>query len=242
MVVLEAPKRDSRGRIVNEGGCGGPGCRQGAAPPAGRGQQGCRGGAQAQSGSGPAGGGGRAGQFRGEARPKVPPQRKGCFPGGTGGPAASVPPKEPAHRSKLTRPGTRMETGSAMPRTEFDRPDPSPETISWTPPPVCWPPQARFGSGEPPGGQPPLSPPEPEARRARRNSPSGSRQDGGPSERQGRPQRSFRPENRAHGRAAPAARTAAVPQWAPRPHRAYEVQPDQGLHRAAQSDEALLFR
>ena len=30
----------------------------------------------------------------------------------------------PAPRRKLTRPGTRLDTGDAMPRTEFDRPDP----------------------------------------------------------------------------------------------------------------------
>ena len=34
------------------------------------------------------------------------------------------PLRESPHRTKLTRPGTRMDTGDAMPRTEFDRPDP----------------------------------------------------------------------------------------------------------------------
>lgn len=90
MVVLEAPKRDSRGRIVNEEDAEARGRRQGAAPPAGRSQQGRCGGAQAPGGPGPAGGASRAGQGRGEASPKTPPpQREERFTGGTGGPAAS---------------------------------------------------------------------------------------------------------------------------------------------------------
>ena len=39
-------------------------------------------------------------------------------------PAESPLPAQAPARPKLTRPGTRLETGSAMPCTEFDRPDP----------------------------------------------------------------------------------------------------------------------
>ncbi len=53
-------------------------------------------------------------------------------------PAESPLPAQAPARPKLTRPGTRLETGSAMPCTEFDRPDPWLETGSWTPLPVCW--------------------------------------------------------------------------------------------------------
>ena len=75
---------------IGRTGRGGPGRRQGAAPPAGRSQQGRCGGAQAPGGPGPAGGASRAGQGRGEASPKTPPpQREERFTGGTGGPAAS---------------------------------------------------------------------------------------------------------------------------------------------------------
>ena len=48
-------------------------------------------------------------------------QKKGGEPARSPEPA---PKAEPARRPKLTRPGVRMDTGSALPRTEFDRPDP----------------------------------------------------------------------------------------------------------------------
>ena len=44
--------------------------------------------------------------------------------GAPAAPAESPLPAQAPARPKLTRPGTRLETGSAMPCTEFDRPDP----------------------------------------------------------------------------------------------------------------------
>ena len=45
-------------------------------------------------------------------------------PAAPAAPAESPLPAQAPARPKLTRPGTRLETGSAMPCTEFDRPDP----------------------------------------------------------------------------------------------------------------------
>ena len=114
MVVLEAPKRDSRGRIVNEEDAEARAAAKEAAA-----EERKRKAAQAlleaeaapdSSGEKPARKCRRRGKGASQEAQAVQPPLS--------------PPKEPAHRSKLTRPGTRMETGSAMPRTEFDRPDP----------------------------------------------------------------------------------------------------------------------
>ena len=124
MVVLEAPKRDSRGRIVNE-----EDAEARAAAKEQRRQRDAANKAAAEERKRKA----AQALLEAEAAPDSSgekPARK-CRRRGKGAPqeAQAVqpplsPPKEPAHRSKLTRPGTRMETGSAMPRTEFDRPDP----------------------------------------------------------------------------------------------------------------------
>ena len=124
MVVLEAPKRDSRGRIVNE-----EDAEARAAAKEQRRQRDAANKAAAEERKRKA----AQALLEAEAAPDSSgekPARK-CRRRGKGASqeAQAVqpplsPPKEPAHRSKLTRPGTRMETGSAMPRTEFDRPDP----------------------------------------------------------------------------------------------------------------------
>ena len=124
MVVLEAPKRDSRGRIVNE-----EDAEARAAAKEQRRQRDAANKAAAEERKLKA----AQALLEAEAAPDSSgekPARK-CRRRGKGASqeAQAVqpplsPPKEPAHRSKLTRPGTRMETGSAMPRTEFDRPDP----------------------------------------------------------------------------------------------------------------------
>ena len=124
MVVLEAPKRDSRGRIVNE-----EDVEARAAAKEQRRQRDAANKAAAEERKRKA----AQALLEAEAAPDSSgekPARK-CRRRGKGASqeAQAVqpplsPPKEPAHRSKLTRPGTRMETGSAMPRTEFDRPDP----------------------------------------------------------------------------------------------------------------------
>ena len=124
MGVLEAPKRDSRGRIVNE-----EDAEARAAAKEQRRQRDAANKAAAEERKRKA----AQALLEAEAAPDSSgekPARK-CRRRGKGASqeAQAVqpplsPPKEPAHRSKLTRPGTRMETGSAMPRTEFDRPDP----------------------------------------------------------------------------------------------------------------------
>ena len=124
MVVLEAPKRDSRGRIVNEEDAEARAAakeqhRQRDAANKAAAEERKRKAAQAlleaeaapdSSGEKPARKRRRRGKGASQEAQAVQPPLS--------------PPEEPAHRSKLTRPGTRMETGSAMPRTEFDRPDP----------------------------------------------------------------------------------------------------------------------
>ena len=124
MVVLVAPKRGSRGRIVNE-----EDAEARAAAKEQRRQRDAANKAAAEERKRKA----AQALLEAEAAPDSSgekPARK-CRRRGKGASqeAQAVqpplsPPKEPAHRSKLTRPGTRMETGSAMPRTEFDRPDP----------------------------------------------------------------------------------------------------------------------
>ena len=125
MVVLEAPKRDSRGRIVNEEDAEARAAakeqrRQRDAANKAAAEERKRQAAQALLEA-------QAAPDRAEEKPARKRRRRR-------GKSASqevqavqppqVPTQEPGHRGKLTRPGARMETGSAMPRTEFDRPDP----------------------------------------------------------------------------------------------------------------------
>ena len=124
MVVLEAPKRDSRGRIVNE-----EDAEARAAAKEQRRQRDAANKAAAEERKRKA----AQALLEAEAAPdssgEKPARKRRRRGKGASQEAQAVqsplsPPEEPAHRSKLTRPGTRMETGSAMPRTEFDRPDP----------------------------------------------------------------------------------------------------------------------
>ena len=124
MVVLEAPKRDSRGRIVNE-----EDAEARAAAKEQRRQRDAANKAAAEERKRKA----AQALLEAEAAPdssgEKPARKRRRRGKGASQEAQAVqsplsPPEEPAHRSKLTRPGTRMETSSAMPRTEFDRPDP----------------------------------------------------------------------------------------------------------------------
>ena len=162
MVVLEAPKRDSRGRIVNEEDAEARAAakeqrRQRDAANKAAAEERKRQAAQALLEA-------QAAPDRAEEKPARKRRRRR-------GKSASqevqavqppqVPTQEPGHRGKLTRPGARMETGSAMPRTEFDRPDPCPGTILWMPPPVCWPPASPFRPRRATGRAAAAPPPEP---------------------------------------------------------------------------------
>ena len=127
MVVLEAPKRDSRGRIVNEEDAEARAAakeqrRQRDAANKAAAEERKQKSAQVLSETQPA-------PDRAEEKPARKRRRKRKK--GTSQPQeaqVTQPPQSPSEessrRSKLTRPGTQMETGSAMPRTEFDRPDP----------------------------------------------------------------------------------------------------------------------
>ena len=133
MVVLEAPKKDKRGRIINEEDAE---ARAAAKDPAG---------AQAAANRPPAeerkkkageavlsavsavaaAVTGEGGSQDGKKKKRRRKKGKG------GGEAAPVQeaqaPETPARetsRVKPLRPGVRLDTGDAMPRTEFDRPDP----------------------------------------------------------------------------------------------------------------------
>ena len=124
MVVLEAPKRDSRGRIVNE-----EDAEARAAAKEQRRQRDAANKAAAEERKRKAAQAPREAEAAPDSSGEKPARKCRRRGKGASQEAQAVqpplsPPKEPAHRSKLTRPGTRMETGSAMPRTEFDRPDP----------------------------------------------------------------------------------------------------------------------
>ncbi len=127
MVVLETPKRDSRGRIVNE-----EDAEARAAAKEQRRQRDAANKAAAEERKQ------KSAQVLSETQPapdcaeeKPARKRRRKRKKGTSQPQeaqATQPPQSPSEessrRSKPTRPGTQMETGSAMPRTEFDRPDP----------------------------------------------------------------------------------------------------------------------
>ena len=104
MVVLEAPKRDKNGRIVNE--------EDAEARAAARERSAARRAAQREKESAqPAPKAGKKGgrKAAGESAPE---------------PAAPAEPILRQARPKLTRPGERLDTGSAMPVVEFTKPDP----------------------------------------------------------------------------------------------------------------------
>ena len=141
MVVLEAPKKDKHGRVINEEDAEARAAakerrraRDAANKEAAEARKKKAGEAVLSAVSAVAAavtGGGAAPQE--EKKKKRRRRKKG---GGESAPeqesaVLSVPEREPepargqeAAKRKLTRPGTRMDTGDAMPRTDFDRPDP----------------------------------------------------------------------------------------------------------------------
>ena len=103
MVVLEAPKRDKNGRIVNE--------EDAEARAAARERSAARRAAQREKESAqPAQKAGKKGGKRSAGEEQPPVSRE----------TSVLPPARP----KLTRPGERLDTGSAMPVVEFTKPDP----------------------------------------------------------------------------------------------------------------------
>ena len=141
MVVLEAPKKDKHGRVINEEDAEARAAakerrraRDAANKEAAEARKKKAGEAVLSAVSAVAAavaGGGAAPQE--EKKKKHRRRKKG---GGESAPeqegaVLSVPEREPepargqeTAKRKLTRPGTRMDTGDAMPRTDFDRPDP----------------------------------------------------------------------------------------------------------------------
>ena len=103
MVVLEAPKRDKNGRIVNE--------EDAEARAAARERSAARRAAQREKEAAqPAQKAGKKGGKRSAGEEQPPVSRE----------TSVLPPARP----KLTRPGERLDTGSAMPVVEFTKPDP----------------------------------------------------------------------------------------------------------------------
>jgi ATP-dependent RNA helicase RhlE len=102
MVVLEAPKRDKNGRIVN--------AEDAEARAAARERAAAR----------------RAAQAQPEEVPAAPAKRrrKKSAPAEEPLHAAPVEPALRAERPRMTRPGSRLETGDAMPEVEFTKPSP----------------------------------------------------------------------------------------------------------------------
>lgn len=133
MVVLEAPKKDKRGRIINEEDCGGRAAAkerrraQDAANKAAAEERKKKAGEAVLSAVSAVAAAvtGEGGSQDGKKKKRRRKKGKG---GGEAAPvqeaqAPETPARETA-RVKPLRPGVRLDTGDAMPRTEFDRPDP----------------------------------------------------------------------------------------------------------------------
>ena len=148
MVVLEAPKKDKRGRIINE-----EDAEARAAAKERRRAQDAANKAAAEERKKKAGEAvlsavsavaaavtGEGGSQEGKKKKRRRKKGKG---GGEAAPvqeaqAPETPVRETA-RVKPLRPGVRLDTGDAMPRTEFDRPDPlaGDHIMDATEPPLC---------------------------------------------------------------------------------------------------------
>ena len=122
MVVLEAPKRDKNGRVIN--------AEDAEARSAARERAALRKAAQTQPGAEAPAPKDEAQAVSGPEKPKRRRKKKPAaepagLPVAEQTPAAApVSRPQRAERPKLVRPGTRMETGDAMPTVEFTKPDP----------------------------------------------------------------------------------------------------------------------